>query len=71
MSRIPPAPIFSELLLILLLPLFRSHFSLRLKRVDPGVPRLELGLSVLETDVLTIDTIPLQEMMNDERGTMN
>src|SRR5205085_7820555 len=33
-----------------------------------GVPGFEPGLSVLETDVLTVDTIPLRKrgMMNDE-----
>jgi hypothetical protein len=34
--------------------------------IGSGVPGLEPGLSVLETDVLTIDTIPLQEGMRAE-----
>jgi hypothetical protein len=33
---------------------------------DSGVPGVEPGLSVLETDVLTIDTIPLENKSKGE-----
>src|SRR5205085_10088490 len=49
----------------------RPYFLLKLPFERTGVPGLEPGLSVLETDVLTTDTIPLREMMNDECGMMN
>src|SRR5438045_7392828 len=49
----------------------RLYFLLKLPFERTGVPGFEPGLSVLETDVLTIDTIPLWEMMNDECGVMN
>jgi hypothetical protein len=38
----------------------RNHALYSLKLA--GVPGFEPGLSVLETDVLTVDTIPLQTL---------
>ena len=52
-------------------PLFSSSFSsVDTSSLNPqliyailaGVPGFEPGLSVLETDVLTVDTIPLQQV---------
>src|SRR5437763_351058 len=49
----------------------RLYFLPRTPFERTGVPGLEPGLSVLETDVLTTDTIPLRERMNAECGMMN
>src|SRR3954470_23119540 len=48
----------------------RPYFLPTLRAGRTGVPGLEPGLSVLETDVLTTDTIPLRERMKAEVGRM-
>src|SRR5437764_14943277 len=53
---------------ILLMPYADSSAEESPTKRATGVPRFELGLSVLETDVLTVDTIPPKETMNDKRG---
>ena len=44
-----------------MLSAFFDNQSILLKTVLAGVPGFEPGLSVLETDVLTVDTIPLRK----------
>ena len=44
-----------------------SPYSDLLSALLAGVPGFEPGLSVLETDVLTVDTIPLREGSAGER----